>query len=289
MNKLRIGVVGLGLIGGSILKSLQNKDYELIGVSRSVETIQKVLKEGLVVEASIDFSVLSDSDIVFVCTPMNKLISTIDKVAEVVSKDCIVTDVASLKGFISEYMKTKTTVNFIGGHPMAGTEHKGFESSFKELFQGAKWVLTTNKNSKDKDIELLKKVIVDMGAKVVFTDAQSHDKAVALVSHMPMVLSQALYGMVSQYDDKSIRDLALNLASSGFRDMTRLSMSNPEMADDMIKFNKSNIEGAMSILNSYANKFLSEFDFQNDVFTQKLESMIDSRKKMYDNEGKNIY
>ena len=120
---------------------------------------------------------------------------------------------------------------------MAGTEHKGYESSLEGLFKGAKWVITGEKN------EMLLEVINYLGAKPVFTTPEKHDEAAALISHMPMVIAQAL--MLTAKDNP----LALEIASSGFRDMTRLALSNEEMACDMVSMNHVNIEH--SILKLY--------------------------------------
>ena len=127
---MKIGVVGLGLIGGSIFKSLKalNK-YELIGVSSSV-------KEDNV---SNDYTTLKDCDLVFVCSPMNATLEVLDKLNSILSSKTIVTDVCSLKEFVS---KKKYNYIFIPSHPMAGTEHSGWENSVLNLFQGATWAIT---------------------------------------------------------------------------------------------------------------------------------------------------
>lgn len=116
---------------------------------------------------------------------------------------------------------------------MAGTEHKGYENSFEGLFKGARWVITGEKNSK------LIEIIEYLDAKPVFTTPEKHDEAAAMISHMPMVIAQAL--MLAAKDNP----LALEIASSGFRDMTRLALSNEEMACDMVSMNHKNIEQAI--------------------------------------------
>ena len=122
---------------------------------------------------------------------------------------------------------------------MAGTENKGFESSFEGLFKGAKWVITPVFG----ESEILKDIIKQLGAEPVVTTPQKHDEAAALISHMPMLIAQAIFKTAQE------NELAMQIASSGFRDMTRLAMSNPEMADDMIQMNADNIQ--TSILKLY--------------------------------------
>ena len=226
---MKIGVVGLGLIGGSIYKSLKLLGkYELVGISTSVK------EDGI----SNDYNTLSDCNLVFVCTPMNVTLDILDKLETVLPAHTIVTDVCSLKGFVS---KKSYSYKFIPSHPMAGTENNGWESSFAGLFKGAKWAITPLGNEVLPEQEALEDVIKDLGAEIIITTAEEHDKAVALISHMPLVLSQALCENIK--DNK----LAQALAASGFKDMTRLALSNLEMANDMVELNKKNIQDAISM------------------------------------------
>ena len=99
-----IAVIGLGLIGASILKGLRNKCYKLIGVTRSPKLLKKLWLQILADECSTDLSIIKDADVVFICTPINKIIEKIDEVRKIVRPDCIITDVASLKGFIMDHI-----------------------------------------------------------------------------------------------------------------------------------------------------------------------------------------
>ena len=220
---MKIGIIGLGLIGGSLFKDLTKK-YDVIAVSQS-QNGDKIFKS---------YDVLKDRDLIFVCTPMNKTLAVLDELENYLSPDTVVTDVCSLKKFVSEKQRP---YKFIPSHPMAGTEHKGFENSFEGLFKNAKWVITGEKN------DLLLEIIDFVGATPIFTTAEKHDEAVAMISHMPMVIAQGL--MLAAKENP----LALEIASSGFRDMTRLAMSNEEMANDMVTMNHKNIE--QSILKLY--------------------------------------
>lgn len=223
---MKIGVIGLGLIGGSIFKDLKTLGYDVIGISKS--------QQGENIFNSYD--VLMDRDIVFVCSAMNKTLAVLDELDEILSKDTIVTDVCSLKKFVTQ---KERNYHFVPSHPMAGTEHKGFENSFEGLFNNAKWVITPCFGESNALVEIIKQ----LGAIPVITTPEKHDEAVALISHMPMVLSQALFLAASE------NPLALEIAASGFRDMTRLALSNEEMACDMVKMNSTNIEH--SILKLY--------------------------------------
>ncbi len=247
----KVGIIGLGLIGGSIFKSLLKLGYDVVGVSRTIE-LPNVFK---------DYDVLKTCDLVFVCTPMNKTLEILDKLEGILNPNAIVADVCSLKNFVT--LKNRP-YNFVPTHPMAGTEHKGFESSFDGLFEGAKWVVC-----KKEYPELLGKIITDLGAKIVVTTPQKHDEAVALISHMPMVIAQSIFLTASD------NELALEIASSGFRDMTRLALSNEEMACDMVNMNSTNIQ------NSILKLYKSVGDLMSENYPQIIQDIKAQRKEMF--------
>ena len=249
---MKIGIIGLGLIGGSIFKDLLKLGYDVIAVSKS-QNGDKIYK---------DYNVLKDRDVVFVCSAMNKTLSILDKLEAILNEETIVTDVCSLKQFVCN---KKRPYKFIPSHPMAGTEHKGFENSFEGLFKNAKWVITPV-YGRD---ENLVKIINELGATVVETTPEKHDEAVALISHMPMVIAQAIFKTASE------NPLALEIASSGFRDMTRLAMSNTEMANDMVMMNSENIQ--TSILKLYK----SIGDLTNSDYLEQISEIKLNRQSMF--------
>lgn len=249
---MKIGVVGLGLIGGSIFKDLIKLDYDVIGISQS-QTGANIYK---------NYSMLKDCDLVFVCSAMNKTLEILDKLENILSPKTVVTDVCSLKEFVC---KKQRPYKFIPSHPMAGTEHKGFENSFEGLFKGAKWVITPVFGQE----EILIKIIETLGATPVITTPSKHDEAVALISHMPMVIAQAIFKTARN------NELALNIASSGFRDMTRLAMSNTEMANDMVQMNSDNIQTAILKL------YKSIGDLTNSNYLEQIEEIKSNRQSMF--------
>ena len=249
---MKIGRVGLGLIGGSIFKDLIKLGYDVIGISKS-QNGERIYK---------NYEVLKDCELVFVCSAMNKTMKILDELEKFLTPETIVTDVCSLKRFVCT---KKRPYKFIPSHPMAGTEKQGFENSFEGLFNGAKWVLTPVFGTDEKLINIIK----ELGATPIITTPDKHDQAVALISHMPMVISQAIFKSAQN------NDLALEIASSGFRDMTRLAMSNTEMASDMVEMNSDNIQNA--ILNLYKSVGeLTTSDYKN-----QIENIKSQRGKMF--------
>lgn len=251
---MKIGIVGLGLIGGSIFKDLKALGYNVIAISNSQKG-EKIYK---------DYDYLKDCNLIFVCHPMNKTLETLDKLQDYLFSETIVTDVCSLKEFVS---KKEYNYKFIPSHPMAGTENKGFESSFEGLFKDAKWAICPL--SKDKDaLNVLIEIIKKLGAEPVLTNPKEHDEAVAMISHMPMVISQALF--LSAQDNP----LAMKLAASGFKGMTRLAMSNEEMACDMVKMNHKNIE------NSILKLYKAVGDLTGGNYPELIAKIKETRKKL---------
>lgn len=249
---MKIGVVGLGLIGGSIFKDLKKLGYDVIGVSNS-QSGEDIYK---------DYEILKTCNIVFVCSAMNKTLEVLDRLEDILSPDTVVTDVCSIKEFVC---KKKRPYKFVPSHPMAGTENKGFENSMEGLFKGAKWVITPVFGKDEELVEL----ITQLGAKPVITTPEKHDEAVALISHMPMLISQAIFKTAQE------NNLALEIASSGFRDMTRLAMSNTEMANDMINMNADNIQ--MCILKLYK----SIGDLTNSDYLDQINEIKLNRQSMF--------
>ncbi len=265
---MQIGIIGLGLIGGSILKALlKSKKHKFYLVTRNQNTIEKV--RDCAEKADSDYNILKDCELVFVCTPIKNTLETLDKLEGIVSKDCIVADTASIKDFVCGKSRPYC---FIPTRPMAGTENSCFDSSFGELFEGAKWVVTPFEYN---DTEKIEEIIKETGATPIVAKPKEHDEAVALISHFPMLLSQILFKTAEN------NTLAMKLASSGFRDTTRLAMTNTELAEDMIHFNSENIKKVFDKFNSEALNFTENY-------RQKIEIIADNRRKMYSKDGKNV-
>jgi len=262
---IKVGIIGLGLIGGSILKALsKNNSYELFCYSNS--SYKKALK--YCKNASNNISIISDCDIIFVCCEISKTLETLEELNYIVKKKTIVVDVSSIK---TNLLNKKYNFNFILSHPMAGTEKSGFSASFKELFVGSKWLV-------EKENKTLRKIIKDLGAKQLKIDMNIHDELCAQISHLPTLLSFLLFD--------SATDEAKQIASSGFRDTTRLAITNSKLALSMFNNNKENILKSFNILTDKLNNLKNLSD---DEKIELFEDIAKKRAKMYDNNGKNIF
>ena len=267
---MKVGIISLGLIGSSLLKALSNHEFDLVCITRNPDSIEKAKKYNA--QSSNDITTIKDCEIVFVCSPISATLEMLDKLENIVDKTCVVLDTASVKEFV---MQKKRPYKFIGSHPMAGTAQSGFDAGFKELFEGAKWVICPSDNVTDEDIEKAKTVIKQTGATVLIADPKEHDFAVALISHAPMYISQAIFATIED------NELAKKLASSGFRDMTRLAMSNTQMAEDMLNYNDENISKALG-------EFGKAMVYLQNNYREKIEQISKEREKMYSPDGKNV-
>lgn len=275
-DNFKIGIYSIGLIGGSIYKALiKNGGAQVFACTSNTDTYNQLQKSGANVSQSPES--LSLCDVIFVCSPISKTADVIKQLFNI-NKNALYVDVASLKSEIVSEIEKLEGCRFIGSHPMAGTENSGYSASFAELFEDAVWVMTPLNNTDDKDINLLKLFITLMGAKPVVMDAVEHDMAVAEISHLPMLISQSL--MLSFKDDKQ----AMKLASSGFRDTTRLALSNKIMAKDMLSMNRDNIRHALETVIKNAQELLKD-----EVFDEKIDVIISSRAKLYNASGKNNF
>lgn len=257
---MKISVIGLGLIGGSIFKDLRKLGYECIGISQSQQGIEDVYS---------DYEHLEGSNLVFVCKEMSKTLETLRAIEPYLNENTVVTDVCSLKGFL---VQESYSFNFVPSHPMAGTEFSGWQSAQEGLFEGAKWVITPLEDNYKPCV--LEEVITKLGAETVYTTPEEHDNAVAMISHTPMVMAQALFKMCED------NELALKLASSGFRDMTRLALSSIDMANDMVSMNSENIQDCILKFYTTMGELIKDY-------REQIPQIKAKREKMY-KDGKNV-
>lgn len=225
---IKVGIVGLGLIGGSIALDLRSLGYQVFGVSRRQQTCQLALDKGIVDRASLNLSLMADAELVILCTPIAAIIPTIERLSPYLAPETIITDVGSVKQSIVESVGTLWS-NFVGGHPMAGTADSGIQAAQKHLFVDAPYVITPTETTPIAAIKIVESIAQSLGSQIYFCRPEDHDRAVALISHLPIMVSANLIATCLGESDAGILDLAQNLASSGFRDTSRVGGGNPEL------------------------------------------------------------
>ncbi|AFZ49462.1 prephenate/arogenate dehydrogenase [Dactylococcopsis salina] len=252
---MKLGIIGLGLIGGSLGLALRSRSHYVIGISRHEETCALAIQKGIVDEASVDFSVLSAVEVIFICTPIGAIIPTVEQLKPILSPDTILTDVGSVKAPIVEAM-TPLWSNFIGGHPMAGTAQQGIEAAQLDLFTGTKYVLTPTENTPVEAQKTLTAIVQDLGTELITCSPETHDQTVAWISHLPVFVSSSLIASCVQETDREVVTLAQKLASSGFRDTSRVGGGNPELGVMMAKSNQKAVLRSLRIYRQQLDKMI---------------------------------
>lgn len=231
---MRIGIVGLGLIGGSLGLDLRRRGHHVVGVSRQAQTIVLAQELGVTDQAWQNYERLQDREVVFVCTPTEHVLPTIQTLSTVLEPGTVVTDVASVKGSIVPGAESLWPV-FVGGHPMAGTAQQGIRAARPLLFERRPYVLTPTRRTAAEALERVELLVKELGADLYQMDPDLHDLSVARISHLPVFVSAALLLNLASADDRQ----AEQLASSGFYDTTRVGGGNPQLGESMARWNRA--------------------------------------------------
>lgn len=255
MRNLNIGFIGLGLIGGSIAKGIKRvyDNHRIIVYNRSEEARNMAVSDGIadVTTDKVDSS-FSDCDYIFLCTPVEHNITYLDILKNIIKDSCIITDVGSVKGNIHKAVEDKgLTGHFIGGHPMAGSEKTGYANSSAYLLENAFYVLTPSGDVPDERNMELYELVKSIGAIPVILDYNAHDYSVAAISHIPHLIASALVNLVKDNDSKD--ETMKTLAAGGFKDITRIASSSPDMWQQICITNSENI---CSLIDKYVTSLL---------------------------------
>lgn len=253
----RIGIVGPGLIGGSLALALKD-EFDIIAVEEDSETVKNLTALGI---KCADTNALKGAQVIFVCVPLKFIREEIENIYNVVGDSAVITDVGSVK---SNLYGLKGRI--VGGHPMAGTEKSGFLNADKNLFYKHTYILTRYENTKNSDVLLVKEVLAYLNVNIIEMEAEQHDKMAAASSHLPHAVAYTLAGLT---------DSDNYIVGGGFCDTTRIALSSEEFWTDVFKLNKENVLGQM-------RRFIDEFTtleklIENDDFTKVKERLKKSR------------
>jgi arogenate dehydrogenase (NADP+) len=237
---VKIGIVGIGLIGASLGWDLRQLGHQTIGVSRQQSTCETAEREGICDRASCDLASLQDTEIIFICTPIAAIIPTIEQLTHYLDPQTIITDAGSVKGAIVE-RATELWANFVGGHPMAGNSESGIAAFAKGLFAARPYVLTPTPQTAPIALKTVAELVRSLDCIIHYATPAQHDLAVAWISHLPMMVSASLISACLHETDPMILDLAKKFASTGFRDTSRVGGGNPEMGMMMAEYNRDAI------------------------------------------------
>lgn len=258
MQHLELGFIGFGLIGGSIARSLKKK-YPNIRIKvytrRKNPNLDTGVEEGVIDELvyTIDEH-FSACDILFLCAPVLKNIEFLSILKPLLKPSCILTDVGSVKDNIC---KTASRLGlgrqFIGGHPMAGSEKTGYENSTDILLENAYYFLTPNQENDPADIRTMQELVTATGANCVILPSDEHDRITAAISHVPHIIAVTLVNMVRCHDTEEQNMKAF--AAGGFKDITRIASSSPAMWQDICVANGKSIDHFLQYFEQQLEQF----------------------------------
>ncbi len=240
----RVAIIGLGLLGGSLglaIKRADLPDVEIVGTARTSETMQRAKKAGAIdVAATTAAEAVDGASLIIAAVPIIAARAIFEEIAPVLSPGAVVTDVASTKSEVTRWADEllPDTAHFVGGHPMAGKEAQGIDAADPELFRGKPWVIAPSARASERAVSTVVGLAQAVGAMPMFMDADEHDSYAAAISHLPLLISSALFSVAQS--SAAWPELA-QLASSGFRDTTRLASGSPEMAHDIMVSNRQNV------------------------------------------------
>ena len=184
---MEIGIVGLGLIGGSLAIDFRNQGHRVSGVSRNPATCQQAIEQQVVEEASTDLALLATSEVIFLCTPLGALETTVKQLVPHLATTAILTDVGSVKATVVEQIASLWP-NFVGGHPMAGKAESGLSVAQANLFVDRAYVLTPIETTPPQAVATITALAQTLGCRIYRCDPIAHDQAVAWISHLPVMI-----------------------------------------------------------------------------------------------------
>ncbi len=282
MKDKKVAIIGVGFIGGSIGLAIKNSKLKIknvIGIGRHKEKLKLAKKIGAIDGYTTDFvKGVKDADIVIVATPVDTIVPITKKIIPHLKQTCIITDVGSVKNAIVKNIKYP---NFVGSHPMTGSEKTGVRFSSPEIFKNACVVITPSKGTSKYAISEISKLWKSIGAKILTISPEQHDKIVAITSHLPHVLSSAFVNIVWSAYIKN-KNVSKILAGS-FRDFTRISDSDSYNWSAICKYNAREIKKYLekyikTLRNLKINNLLSFFSQAKNKRWQLLQS--NQKKKL---------
>lgn len=238
--KMKIGILGLGLIGGCLGFDLRSKGHYVLGVSRRQSTCEKAINQGNVDQAGLELSLLASAEVVFICTPIGMIVPQVQELITHLPKTTIITDVGSVKKPIVEAI-SPLWENFVGGHPMAGKTDVGIEASQPNLFINRPYVITPIETTPNHAVIIVEEIVRSLGSNIYYCQPEQHDRAVSWISHLPVMVSASLIAACLSETDPKIAQLSQNFASSGFRDTSRVGGGNPELGVMMAQYNHQSL------------------------------------------------
>lgn len=278
--QMNIGIVGLGLIGGSLGLDLRSQGHQVFGFCRREQTCQQAIARGVVDDASVEPALVATAEVVFICTPLAAIIPTVEQLIPYLSTNTVITDVGSVKAPIVEAIAPMWP-NFVGGHPMAGKADSGIEAAVEHLFASKPYVLTPVATTPEQAMTTVEGIAHTLGATVFHCRPDEHDRAVSWISHLPVMVSASL--IAACMSEPAVLTLAQQLASSGFRDTSRVGGGNPELGVMMARYNRRELLLSLQQYRHNLDSFINSIEQEDWIaLEQQLKATQLARPKFID-------
>ncbi len=278
----KVVIYGVGLIGGSLAAALKENRFadEIVGAGRTRANLEKALELDCIDRAATDFEAeLADADIVVAATPVTTIKKVFEAIASADVRDCIVTDVASVKGSVVEFALAAFGAdfpNFVPAHPIAGREHSGVTAAIASLYQGKRTILTPLPYTDADAVERVTGMWEAAGSAVSQMTVANHDTLLAASSHLPHMVAFALVNYIAEH---SRSQECFDLAASGFYDFTRIASSDPVMWHDICMTNSAAVADE---LEGYVRQLESLVELVRERQSNRLVSALQSAKAARD-------
>ena len=282
MRNLTFGFIGIGLIGGSVAQALRRvyPSCKIIVYNRSAEPRVMAMNDGTanIAVPQVD-ETFQECDYIFLCTPVEKNVEYLKILKDIIDDNCIITDVGSVKGNIHEAVKElNMEANFIGGHPMAGSEKTSYEHANDRLLENAYYAITPTTVVDKERVKEFTEIVSDIGAIPINISYEEHDKVVATISHLPHLIASSLVNLVKHNDSEA--EYMKTMAAGGFKDITRIASSSPEMWEQICMTNNTNISNMLQKYIDSLNTIKNELDAKDG---QAIYDLISESRDYRDN------
>jgi prephenate dehydrogenase len=258
---MRIGIVGLGLIGGSLGMALGRLDpsVEVTGLTRSPEAAAEAQRRRAVSRASSDISVLDGSDVVVLATPIDQIPPVLDRLAHLVTSGTVITDVASVKRPVRQWVRRIPEPGlFLGGHPVAGKAQSGLGAADPEIFRDEPWIFTPLEAQNLRPFEAWLELVRAIDARPFFLSPEDHDRQIAYLSHLAFTVSSAFAEAVRRNADP-------HLGGPGYRSMARLADGDARMYESISRENREPLIEAIDRFSATLQEFRDHIERQEQV------------------------
>ena len=271
-----IGFIGLGLIGGSIAKSIRRifPNAEIIGFDVDQHALSMALEDKTLTKTVTAIEAMGECDYIFLCAPVHYNIAYLPILKRIMKPSCILTDVGSVKSDIYRAIGDNQLEDyFIGGHPMVGSERSGYEAANDRLIENAYYFVTPSDTVAEEKVAEFRTFLEDLGAIPIIYSPEKHDEITAYISHIPHVIASSLVNLVASKEDEN--GMLKQLAAGGFKDITRIASSNPVVWEHILLSNPEHVVAGLRTFITELEKMISAIETDN---AREIYSFFDSAK-----------